>query len=112
MDLIAESPNLRVQSQESLFYVERENKMRQIEKGMIKLQAVFSQMTSLVYEQGEMLSRIDHNIDTTILYVDDTHNRLHKQLKLLKSIRGRIFKLFAILIIVLVFMFCFSFKSE
>lgn len=102
MDLIADSPNLRVQSQESLFYVERENKMRQIEKGMTKLQGVFSQMASLVYEQGEMLSRIDHNIDTTILYVDDTHNRLHKQLKLLKSNRGRIIKIFAILIVVLV----------
>lgn len=102
MDLISDSPNLRVQSQESLFYVERENKMKQIEKGMTKLQGVFSQMASLVYEQGEMLSRIDHNIDTTILYVDDTHNRLHKQLKLLKSNRKTIIKIFVILIIVCV----------
>lgn len=94
--------NLRVQSQESLFYVERENKMKQIEKGMTKLQGVFSQMASLVYEQGEMLSRIDHNIDTTVLYVDDTHTRLHKQLKLLKNNRGRIIKIFVILIAVLI----------
>lgn len=102
MDLTVDTPSARLQSQESLFYVERANKMRQIEKGMAKLQGVFSQMASLVYEQGEMLNRIDHNIDTSVLYVDDAHNRLYKQLKLLKNNRGQIIKIFAILIAVCV----------
>jgi len=51
-----------------------------IEKTLAELQGIFGDLISLVAEQGDMIQRLDTNIDNTSLYVEQGHGELLKHL--------------------------------
>jgi syntaxin 5 len=73
-----------------------------IEKTLVELQGIFGDLVSLVAEQGDMIQRLDANIDNTALYVDRGHSELLKNLYNISSNRGLIIKLFIVLIVFVV----------
>jgi len=73
-----------------------------IEKTLSELQNIFGDLMSLVAEQGDMIQRLDANIDNTALYVDRGHNELLKHLYNISSNRGLMIKLFIVLIVFMV----------
>jgi len=54
--------------------------VQNIERTIGELQGIFSQLANIVAEQGELIERIDHNVDNTVLNVDSAQNELLKYL--------------------------------
>ena len=81
--------------------------VRQAEQSLVQLQGMLSNFARLLADQGEMLQHIDHNLDKTVLYVDDTHTLLQRQLAIVRRNRGLIIKLlcFTAFVVVLFFVF-------
>lgn len=82
--------------------------VRQAESSLVQLQTMFTQVAGLLADQGEMLQHIDHNIDRTVLYVDDAHSILARQLAAVKRNRGLIVKLLVCTAVTVVLFFWFS----
>jgi len=73
-----------------------------IEKTLSELQGIFGDLVALVAQQGDMIERLDANIDTAAHDVDRGHSELLKYLYNISSNRGLIIKLFIVLIIFIV----------
>lgn len=73
-----------------------------IEKTLSELQGIFGDLVALVAEQGDMIQRLDANIDNTALNVERGHSELLKYLYNISGNRGLIIKLFIVLIIFIV----------
>jgi len=73
-----------------------------IEKTLSELQTIFGDLVSLVAEQGDMIQRLDANIDNVSLDVDRGHSALLKNLYNISSNRGLIIKMFIVLIVFMV----------
>ena len=82
--------------------------VRQAESSLAQLQTMFTQVAGLLADQGEMLQHIDHNIDRTVLYVDDAHSILARQLAAVKRNRGLIAKLLVCTAVTVVLFFWLS----
>jgi len=70
-----------------------------IEKTLVELQGIFGDLLTLVAQQGDMIQRLDANVENTALYVDRGHGELLKHLYNISSNRGLIIKLFIVLIV-------------
>jgi len=70
-----------------------------IEKTLSELQGIFGDLVALVAEQGDMIQRLDANIDNTTINVERGHSELLKYLYNISGNRGLIIKLFIVLII-------------
>lgn len=86
----------------------RAKAVRQAETSLAQLQTMFTQVAGLLADQGEMLQHIDHNIDRTVLYVDDAHSILTRQLAAVRRNRGLITKLLVCTAVTVVLFFFFS----
>lgn len=73
-----------------------------IEKTLSELQGIFGDLVALVAEQGDMIQRLDANIENTSLNVERGHSELLKYLYNISGNRGLIIKLFIVLIIFIV----------
>lgn len=89
-------------TQQDRYYGMRTEAIRQIENSMVQLQGVFTQLAGIVADQGEMLMRIDHNVDTAVTNVNSAHERLVRQLHKLSQNRWLIIKVFGVLIFFIV----------
>lgn len=89
-------------AQTQQYYGLRANAMREIESSLHQLQGFFTQLAHLVADQGEMLERIDQNVDTAVSNVSDAHERLVGALKSASNNRWLIVKIFAIIIVTIV----------
>ncbi|CAI2353864.1 unnamed protein product [Caenorhabditis sp. 36 PRJEB53466] len=68
----------------SLEYAQaRSNTMATIEGSISELGQIFSQLATLVSEQGEMITRIDSNVEDTALNIDMAHTELTRFLQIL-----------------------------
>jgi len=90
-------PQMLIQQDE--YSNSRATAVENIERTIVELGGIFQQLAALVAEQGDMLQRIDDNIDNSNLYVDRGHSELLKALHNISGNRPLIFKLFLVLII-------------
>ncbi|GAM20070.1 hypothetical protein SAMD00019534_032450 [Acytostelium subglobosum LB1] len=67
-----------------------------------QLETIFHQLANLVQVQGEVIERIDSNIDDSLLNIGRGHDSLLKTLTDISSNRSLIFKIFLVLIIFIV----------
>jgi len=73
-----------------------------IERTITELQGIFRQLASLVAEQGEMIQRIDANVDTTSGHIEDAQGQLLKYLSSVGSNRWLIAKIFMVLFLFII----------
>jgi len=96
------SSSMMMIQQTSDYTSSRVSAVESIEKTIGELQGIFQQLASLVAEQGEMIERIDHNVDTTLSHVDRGHNALLANLAGVMSNRWLIVKIFLVLIVFII----------
>jgi len=77
----------------------RATAVENIERTIVELGGIFQQLATLVAEQGDMIQRIDENIDNSANYVERGHGQLLKVLYNVSSSRMLIVKLFLVLIV-------------
>lgn len=75
--------------------------MAQVEATIVELGPLFTRMAGLVAEQGEVLARIDADIDEAHTNVEEGASELGKYLKSVQANRGFILKLFGVLLFVI-----------
>jgi len=86
----------------------RADAVRQVESTIVELGQIFNQLATMVAEQGEMVERIDANVEDTTMNVNAAHMQLMKYYNGLSSNRGLIIKVFAT---VLIFLFIWVFLA-
>uniref|UniRef100_A0A8R1DN96 t-SNARE coiled-coil homology domain-containing protein n=1 Tax=Caenorhabditis japonica TaxID=281687 RepID=A0A8R1DN96_CAEJA len=84
----------------SLEYAQaRNNTMATIEGSISELGQIFSQLASLVSEQGEMITRIDSNVEDTALNIDMAHSELVRYLQNISKNRWLMIQVFGVLMV-------------
>jgi len=96
---IAMPQMLMVQHQQEDYTSSRATAVENIERTIVELGGIFQQLAALVAEQGDMIQRIDENIDNSANYVERGHTQLLKVLYNVSSSRMLIVKLFLVLIV-------------
>jgi len=81
------------------YLTNRADAVANIERTISELQNIFRQLASLVAEQGELIERIDHNAEMTLVNVTSAQDSLLKYLSSLKSNRMLMVKIFLVLIL-------------
>lgn len=89
------STSLRSAQQLSLTHgaISREDDMREVESTIVELGTVFTQVAGLVAEQGELIERIDADMDTASANVEAGYSELGKYFESVKKNRGLIIRL-------------------
>uniref|UniRef100_A0A1I7XIK6 E3 ubiquitin-protein ligase hrd-1 n=1 Tax=Heterorhabditis bacteriophora TaxID=37862 RepID=A0A1I7XIK6_HETBA len=77
----------------------RANTMETIEGSISELGQIFSQLASLVNEQGEMITRIDSNVEDTAINIDAAHSELVKYFHNISKNRWLMIKVFGVLMV-------------
>lgn len=90
---------MMVQHQQADYTTARTAAVEDIERIIVELGGIFQQLATLVAEQGDMIQRIDENIDNSANYVERGHGQLLKVLYNVSSSRMLIVKLFLVLIV-------------
>jgi syntaxin 5 len=80
----------------------READARQVESTIVELGTMFSQMAALVAEQGDVLARIDADVDVTSSNVLKAQGELGKLYERVSTHRGFILRLFGVLALIIV----------
>ncbi|KAI2803919.1 Syntaxin-5 [Blomia tropicalis] len=71
---------------------ERANTMQSIESTIVELGTIFNQLTTMVHQQEEMITRIDANVTDTMLNVEAAHQSLIQYLQSVTSNRWLMIK--------------------
>jgi len=100
-DIVIAMPQSALMTSER-YISSRGEAVQNIERTINELQGIFSQLANLVAEQGELIERIDHNVDNTVLNVDSAQNELLKYLSSVSSNRWLIVKMFLVMIVFVV----------
>ena len=88
---------LQFQDQTDQYIEDRANTMQSIESTIVELGSIFSQLTTLVHQQDEMIMRIDNNVSDTMLNVEAAHQSLLQYLQSVTSNRWLMIKIFGVL---------------
>lgn len=88
-----------MQHQQEDYTSSRANAVENIERTIVELGGIFQQLATLVAEQGDMIERIDENIDNSANHIERGHTELMKYLHNVSSNRMLIVKLFLVLIV-------------
>ena len=70
-----------------------------IESTISELGGIFTQLATMVAEQGELVLRIDHDVDDTLHHVSEGQNQLMQYMNSIASNRGLYVKIFLELIV-------------
>lgn len=97
-----ESGGMSVQTQALGPIQDRSEIVRGIESTIVELQGIFQQLASLVAEQGEMIERIDSNVEESVTNIDTAQNELLRYLRSVGSNRGLVLKLFGVLVVFII----------
>jgi len=81
------------------YLVTQTEAVENIESTMVELQGIFQRLALIVAEHGEMMQRIDENIEEAAGHVSGAQEELLKYLKSISSNRGLIVKVFLVLIV-------------
>ena len=82
----------------------RAQQARAAERAIAELGGMFAKMSTLISQQGEMLERIEDDVEAAGAEIDAGHDELVKVYGMTKGNRGLILKVFAILIFLIIFM--------
>uniref|UniRef100_A0AC34QYV1 t-SNARE coiled-coil homology domain-containing protein n=1 Tax=Panagrolaimus sp. JU765 TaxID=591449 RepID=A0AC34QYV1_9BILA len=110
---VLEMDQLQLQEQSPLldntdtYYRDRLGAMENIESSISQLGQIFSQLAHLVQEQGEMIARIDSNVEHTSINVEAAHHELLKYFNNISKNRWLIIKVFGVLLVFIVFFIIF-----
>lgn len=100
-DIVIAMPQSALMTSER-YVSSRGEAVQNIERTITELQGIFSQLANLVAEQGELIERIDHNVDSSVMNIDSAQNELLKYLSSVSSNRWLIVKLFLVMIVFVV----------
>lgn len=89
-------------SKDNSLMLERSSEMRNVEETIVQLGEVFQQLAVMVHEQGEMVQRIDANIEEAHFNLESATFELKKYFRSISSNRWLIIKVFAVLFIFLI----------
>uniref|UniRef100_A0AC34FRA3 t-SNARE coiled-coil homology domain-containing protein n=1 Tax=Panagrolaimus sp. ES5 TaxID=591445 RepID=A0AC34FRA3_9BILA len=89
------------------YYRDRLGAMENIESSITQLGQIFSQLAHLVQEQGEMITRIDSNVEATSMNVEAAHTELLRYFNNISKNRWLIIKVFGVLMAFIVFFIVF-----
>ncbi|CDW53323.1 SNARE domain containing protein [Trichuris trichiura] len=81
----------------------RAETMGNIETTIVELGQIFAQLGRMVQEQGELVQRIDSNVEETALHVQSAHMELVKYFRSISRNRWLAIKVFAVLIAFFIF---------
>lgn len=90
---------LQFEDQTNSYLEERANTMQSIESTIVELGTIFTQLTTLVHQQEEMITRIDANVSDTMMNVEAAHQSLLQYLQSVTSNRWLVIKVFGILFV-------------
>ena len=76
----------------------RVNEVQQAESQIAELTGMFTKMTGMIAAQGEVVARIDDDMDETRVNTEAGQSELLKYFKNMQGDRGLILKLFGVLI--------------
>jgi syntaxin 5 len=76
----------------------RAEALQNVESTVVELSNIFSQLATMVAQQGEMAIRIDENMDDTLANVEGAQGQLLKYLNSISSNRWLIIKIFFVLV--------------
>eukprot|EP00250_Pteridium_aquilinum_P000834 c11007_g2_i1 orf=454-1503(-) len=79
----------------------RAEALQNVESTIMELGSIFTQLATMVAQQGEIALRIDENMDETLSNVEGAQGALLKYLNRISSNRGLILKIFFVLVIFL-----------
>jgi syntaxin 5 len=79
------------------YYQQRTDAVQRVEATIVELGQIFHQLSRMVAEQGELVQRIDVNIEDSLAHVEGAHGQLLRYFESLRSNRGLILKLFGVL---------------
>ncbi|KAK6033922.1 SNARE domain protein [Cooperia oncophora] len=88
-----------LQDQSDAYAQARSNAMETIEGSISELGQIFAQLASLVSEQGEMITRIDSNVEDTAINIDAAHTELVKYFHNISKNRWLMIKVFGVLMV-------------
>ena len=89
------------------YLTSRQEALHQVESTIVELGSIFQQLAHMVHEQGEMAVRIDENIDDTLGNVEAGQAQLLKYLNTISSNRWLMLKVFAVIMMALLFFIMF-----
>ena len=81
------------------YVTERAAAMENIESTVVELGHIFSQLATMVKEQDEMIGRMDHNVEDSLMNVHAAHGEILKYFQSVSSNRWLMFKVFGVLIV-------------
>jgi syntaxin 5 len=85
----------------------RANAVSEIESNIQELGGIFQQLNLMVMEQGEVVERIDDNLDMTLDNVNAGENELMKYLAGMGGNKWLVFKVLMVLLVFAVFFITF-----
>lgn len=71
---------------------------QQVETSLRQMGELFSQMASLVAEQGETITRIEDDVEEGLVNTKEAHDSIQNVYEITKGNRGMILKVFALLL--------------
>lgn len=89
------------------YHQSRYSAMENIESSISELGTIFRQLATLVSEQGEMITRIDSNVEDTAINVEAAHHELLKYFNNISRNRWLIIKVFGVLLAFFIFFVIF-----
>lgn len=92
-----------MESQDTSYLESRSTALRGIESSINEIGHIFTQLSRMIAEQGEQVQRIDANIEDVHVNVHRGHQELVKYMQYVMSNRWLMVKIFAVLVVFLVF---------
>ncbi|TKR88751.1 hypothetical protein L596_012949 [Steinernema carpocapsae] len=99
MDTIQQQQQVQIANEQNAYVQSRTNAMEHIEAHISELGSIFTQLASLISEQGEMITRIDAKVEETSMNVDAAHVELLRYFNAISKNRWLILKIFGVLTI-------------
>lgn len=87
---------------ETTYQDARADAVRQVESTIVELGQIFNQLATMVSEQGELVERIDANVEDTVTNMDAGQNQLMLYYNSIAGNRSLILKVFGVLLAFLV----------
>ncbi|VDO39242.1 unnamed protein product [Haemonchus placei] len=99
MEQMRVQQQVALQDQSNAYAQARSSAMETIEGSISELGQIFAQLASLVSEQGEMITRIDSNVEDTAINIDAAHTELVKYFHNISKNRWLMIKVFGVLMV-------------
>jgi len=97
MTQIQQQDQMLLIDESETYHKSRFNAMQNIESSITELGQIFNQLSMLVAEQGEMITRIDSNVEHTSINIEGAHLELLRYFNNISQNRWLMLKIFGVL---------------